>query len=119
MDKYRIGHSIFTRLEHAPRIIDETWRDHLTLRSESGREIRVDGIHSAVSVDGQQLMFAPKGARVTHPEHGTLELDGPAVYSVGRVREARPEEERARRLNFGPRDTKQTTSSALRENQVD
>src|SRR5437660_801534 len=97
----RLGHYVFVEVDDTIPIRPETLRDQLILHSESGRELRVKGVKSAITTSGQQLVFAREGAIIRHPEHGVLQLE-PAVYLVKQLREARPEEEAARTLSFGP-----------------
>lgn len=109
---YRFGHHIFRVLDKPISVGRESVREGLFLHSESGRITQVAGVQSAKTRDGTEVMFAPNGAVIDHPEHGTIELP-PGTYQVDQVREARPEEERARTLVF--ESPRQEPTSLTRE----
>jgi len=114
-EKYRIGHVVLCKLDRPISVLRHTLHDGLTLRSESGRTVQVTAVQSGRTRDGAEVMIAPNGARIEHPEHGFLEVP-PGTYETSQVREARPEEERARGMRF---ESPLTESSALTGQQRD
>jgi hypothetical protein len=96
---FRIGHQVFTKIETNVSVLSNTLKDGFELHSESGRVTKVPGVQRARSPDGQELMIAPEGAVIEHPEHGTMELPQ-GVYQVQPVGEAVPQEASARTMEF-------------------
>lgn len=115
MKIWRMGHSVFRLLEHPIPVLADSLRNGMDLKSENGRVTHVDGVRSGRPTSGGVVMVAPDGAEITHPEHGRMELP-PGAYAVEDVREARPEEERARRLRF---ETPAERTTALTTSQMD
>ena len=115
MKIFRMGHQKFSKLEQEVSVRQDSIRAGLTLHSESGRVTQVTGVQSARTRNGTEVMIAPNGAVINHPEHGTMELP-PGAYEVDQVREARPEEERARTIRFEAPDE---TTTALRREHLD
>lgn len=112
---YRMGHQIFRMQDRETSIIRSSIRQGLELHSESGRITPVLGVLSARTRDGGEVMIAPNGAIVDHPEHGRLELPA-GVYSVEPVKEARPEEESTRSVHF---ESPNLASTSLTGEQLD
>lgn len=96
---YRMGHQVFRKQDKKLPVVQSSIKQGLELHSESGRITPVLGVLSGRTRDGTEVMIAPDGAIVDHPEHGRLDLPA-GVYSVEPVREAQPEEERTRSIHF-------------------
>jgi hypothetical protein len=115
MRTYRIGHTILRQQDREVPVQRSTIKPGLKLRSESGRIVDVAGVQSARTVDGTEVMIAPNGAVIDHPEHGTIEIP-PGTYEVSQIGEAKPEEERARGIRF---ESPQETPTSLTREQRD
>lgn len=115
MKTSRMGSKIFRLLDKPVQAYQSNIRDGFDIQSESGKITHVVGVQSARSTEGKTLMIAPNGAIIDHPEHGKLPLE-PGTYEVDQVREARPEEERARTLRFEP---PQVAPTSLSREQLD
>lgn len=98
---FRIGHVVLRKQVEPISVLQETIHSNLELHSESGRIVEVSGVQSGRTRMGTEVMIAPSGATINHPEHGILEIP-PGTYEVSQVREARPEEERVRGIRFEP-----------------
>ena len=92
---YRIGHNIFRKLRNPVHVFSSSVGTGLTLTSESGHSIDVDGVTHATTVRGKLVMVAPSGAFLQHQEHGTMKIPA-GTYEVGEVRDQHPEELRSR-----------------------
>jgi hypothetical protein len=110
---FRLGHSLFRKLDR-PVIVDRrSISAGFDLRSESGRVVRIDNVTRARTPGGRYVLIAPNGAVVDHEEHGLLTLPS-GVFATDAVRDARPDEVRTRTMQIS-----EDVQRALRAEQID
>jgi hypothetical protein len=94
MDTFRLGHTLFRKLNMPITIYSDSIRAGIDLPSESG-DFHVDNVRRARTPGGRLVLLAPDGASIAHVEHGSLSLPN-GTYRVDTVRDARPQEIRTR-----------------------
>ncbi|MDA4127336.1 MAG: hypothetical protein OK452_09095 [Thaumarchaeota archaeon] len=110
---FRIGHTIFRKIDHPVLVYSHTISPGFDLHSESGRVTHIDNVRRGRALDGSLLLIAPNGAVVQHEQHGVLTLPE-GIFTTSAVRDARPDELRARTLEFT-----ESNQSVLNRNQLD